>query len=103
MTRTRAFACLPLTLGLAAILMLAACAPSASFAPMPTATRAGDTPALPADTQTLETATQPTVQTEAAAPAAVATSRGPALEASDPTTVQLASGGLQLVEFFRFT
>jgi len=33
----------------------------------------------------------------------VATSRGPDLEATDPTTVRLASGGLQLVEFFRFT
>jgi hypothetical protein len=33
----------------------------------------------------------------------VATSRGPNLEATDPTTVSLASGGLQLVEFFRFT
>jgi hypothetical protein len=34
---------------------------------------------------------------------AVATSRGPNLEAIDPTTVQLASGGVQLIEFFRFT
>ena len=34
---------------------------------------------------------------------AVATSRGPNLEATDPTTVNLASGQLQLVEFFRFT
>ena len=33
----------------------------------------------------------------------VATSRGPNLEASAPNTVKLASGGLQLVEFFRFT
>ena len=33
----------------------------------------------------------------------VATSRGPDLHATDPTTVSLASGGLQLVEFFRFT
>jgi hypothetical protein len=35
--------------------------------------------------------------------AAEATSRGPELEASDPETVALASGKLQLVEFFRFT
>jgi hypothetical protein len=51
-------------------------------------------------------AAQPTVQDEAAtptAPVAVATSRGPDLEATDPATVSLASGGLQLVEFFRFT
>ena len=33
----------------------------------------------------------------------VATSRGANLEATDPTAVNLASGGLQLVEFFRFT
>lgn len=31
------------------------------------------------------------------------TSRGPALEATDPASVSLASGGLHLVEFFRFT
>ena len=37
----------------------------------------------------------PTVQ-------AVATSRGPNLEATDPKTVSMASGGLQLVEFFEF-
>jgi hypothetical protein len=33
----------------------------------------------------------------------MATSRGPNLEAIDPTTVQLASGGVQFIEFFRFT
>jgi hypothetical protein len=33
----------------------------------------------------------------------VATSRGPNLEATAPSTVSLASGGLQLIEFFRFT
>ena len=32
-----------------------------------------------------------------------ATSRGPDLEATDPASVSLASGGLQLLEFFRFT
>jgi hypothetical protein len=31
------------------------------------------------------------------------TSRGPDLFATDPSTVNLASGGLLLVEFFRFT
>ena len=34
---------------------------------------------------------------------AIATSRGPNLEATDPNTVKLASGQPQLVEFFRFT
>jgi hypothetical protein len=38
-----------------------------------------------------------------ATPWPVATSRGPSLEATDPTTVRLDSGGLQLVEFFSFT
>src|SRR6185503_20761844 len=33
----------------------------------------------------------------------VATSRGPELQATDPTTVSLASGQIQFVEFFRFT
>jgi hypothetical protein len=42
-------------------------------------------------------------EAETAAPIAVATSRGPNLEATDPSTVSLATGGLQLVEFFRFT
>ena len=36
-------------------------------------------------------------------PQAAPTRRGPDLVASDPGAVSLASGGLQLVEFFRFT
>ena len=35
-------------------------------------------------------------------PVPLATSRGPDLEATDPTTVNLASGGLQFVEIFQF-
>ena len=35
-------------------------------------------------------------------PVPLATSRGPDLEATDPSTVSLASGGLQLVEVFHF-
>ena len=56
---------------------------------------------------TLESATQPPTDTptQASLPTLlpVATSRGPNLEATDPTTVNLASGQLQFVEFFRFT
>jgi len=48
---------------------------------------------LPAET------TAPT----AAPPEPAATSRGPDLEATDPESVRLESGNLQLVEFFRFT
>ena len=32
----------------------------------------------------------------------IATSRGPELETTDPTTVTLATGGLQFIEFFEF-
>ncbi len=86
------------TAGLAAALLASACAPTAPPPPI-----TADTP-LPAPMQT-----QPVLSgTEAPAataqiPQALATSRGPNLEATDPTTVVLASGGLQLVEVFRFT
>lgn len=90
-------------LGLLTFMLVSACAPTAPAVATQTASPATSTP--PAATQTPETAAQPTVQVEApvTAPVAAATSRGPDLEASDPTTVSLASGGLQLVEFFRFT
>ena len=89
MTKIRFFT----TLSLLAVL-LAACAPSAS----PTAAEA---------TQAVltEPATEPPAATQevVATPLAVATSRGPELHATDPSTVSLASGQIQLVEFFRFT
>ena len=96
MTASRIF----LTFSLFAVLLASACAPAST---------ATDAPAPPvsAATATL-VATQPEIQpeatlapTESALP--IATSRGPELEATDPATVALASGGLQLVEFFRFT
>lgn len=80
---------------------LASCAPAAATAtpePLaasviaPTATALPPTETLPAD---------PT-ETLAPTPFPIATSRGPHLEATDPATVKLASGGLQLVEFFEF-
>jgi hypothetical protein len=62
-------------------------------------------------TPTQESTTEPPVsgvtegptEAVAATPIPVATSRGPELEATDPTTVNLASGQVQFVEFFRFT
>jgi hypothetical protein len=90
------------TLGLVAVILLTACARAAT--PAAPTVEPGSTAAA--------TATQPPAATQAAAsptatsseiPAAVATSRGPELEATDPTTVSLASGELQFVEFFRFT
>jgi hypothetical protein len=86
-----------LSLSLLAVL-LAACTPTATTSFQPTATS-------PSIGLTSEAPTQIVAQTEVSVPTAlpVATSRGPNLEATDPTTVSLASGGLQIVEFFRFT
>ncbi|RIK29549.1 MAG: hypothetical protein DCC56_12650 [Anaerolineae bacterium] len=82
--------------------ILAACAPAPatqSSAVLPSAT-----PLPPVESAGGE-ATQPPVATEppTQAPLPVATSRGPNLEATDPSTVSLASGQYQFVEFFRFT
>ena len=92
------------TLGLVAVLLTVSCAPAATappataevVIPATAAPAPADTPA-PAATAALPAPTQP-VEVQA-----VATSRGPNLEATDPATVSLASGQLQLVEFFRFT
>ena len=93
------------------ILLLAACAPAAvapepsdgqPAAPIvvePTATAFAPADSAPADPAT-DVAAAPT---EAIAPLPVATSRGDSLHATNPSTVNLASGGLQFVEFFRFT
>ena len=87
-----------LTVGLVAVL-LASCAPQATQPPAPP--QVVDPPQVA--TQTPESVAQPQVTNEAPPVVAVATSRGPNLEATDPSSVNLASGGLQLVEFFRFT
>jgi hypothetical protein len=104
-----------LTIGLLAVLCLAACAPAASPTPaQPEATVppveqvAQPTASLsPGPTEIIQPQpTQPeppATETPAAAPQAIATSRGPDLESTDPATVSLASGELQLVEFFRYT
>ena len=86
---------------------LSACAPAAATA-SPTPDVAQPTATLPALEPTLEPVqTQPVIteSTRVPAPTAlpVATSRGPELHATDPTTVSLASGQIQFVEFFRFT
>jgi len=95
------------------VLLLAACAPAA-IAPGPSAEQSAAPVAVeptvtafaPADVAPVEPATDvvaaPTEEI-AVAPLPVATSRGDALHATDPRTVNLASGGLQFVEFFRFT
>jgi hypothetical protein len=83
--------------------LTASCAPAV----VPTAPPLVEEPA-PVPTAAVSTYTS---APEAAAPAptqvvevqAIPTSRGPKLEATDPATVNLASGQVQLVEFFRFT
>ncbi len=93
------------TLGLIAVFAASSCAPALSPPPaaatqprveVPTAV-----PVTPTDTLAAPTFTATSIPTETPFP--VATSRGPDLEATDPTTVSLAAGQLQLVEFFRFT
>ena len=90
------------TVSLLALTMLSACAPAG---PEPTVSVATST-ATAAQVVESPTAAEEVVVTSTVPPTpvqAVATSRGPELEATDPTTVSLASGQLQLVEFFRFT
>ena len=88
------------TLGLVAVLLTASCAPAAPSVPTEASVPATAAPADP------PTEPQAAIVDPAQPPAdvqAVATSRGPNLEATDPATVSLASGQLQLIEFFRFT
>lgn len=68
--------------------------PSATFPPPePTLDQGQPMPGL----------TEASTKAAAPPPLPVATSRGPDLHATDPTTVNLASGQIQFVEFFRFT
>ena len=87
--------------GLIAVLAISACAPTVTSipaAPEVPSTQEATAASAPVDSSA------PAATEEPAAPVlAVATSRGPNLEATDPSTVSLASGQLQLVEFFRFT
>jgi hypothetical protein len=89
------------SLGLVIALLAIACAPTApTESPSTVSEPATEVPVAATE------AAPAAAQTEAPAavvPAVVVTPRGDALEATDPATVSLASGGLQLVEFFRFT
>ena len=89
-------------LGLLTVMLLTACASATSPTVLPVEPNATFVPTAtqpPAATQVVDTATE----TPGEIPVAAATSRGPDLEATDPTTVSLASGEIQFVEFFRFT
>lgn len=93
---------------LVAIFILSACAPAASSpTTKPASAMATETqPAVPSVPATTQTEVQPEATATLIPPTEVPfvpTSRGPELHATDPLTVNLASGQLQLVEFFRFT
>ena len=88
-------------------MFLAACASAEDTAPAATAALLPtvSAPTAAVNSPTLQPPTEIAAATEALAPTTlpIATSRGPDLEATDPGSVSLASGGLQFVEFFRFT
>ena len=101
-------------ISLLTVILLVGCVPAATPASVqpavpaqPTATTTDlsvEPSPLPTETQPAVIATEaPPTDAPTGVPQPVATSRGPNLEATDPATVSLASGDLQLVEFFRFT
>lgn len=91
-----------LTSFLVIALLIVSCSPAS-------ATQTQETIVLPPTESVNESApvaetTVPNVEaTQVPVVESVATSRGDDLHATDPSTVSLASGQLQLVEFFRFT
>jgi len=97
-----------LTISLLVVITLAACAPTVAPAPVQPAAPVTVPPVEPS---LLPTVTLPAVAATEAPPTEapgevsqpVATSRGPSLHATNPADVSLASGELQLVEFFRYT
>lgn len=102
-----------LRISLLAMLLLTACAPATVPNPvepeasMPLASPENEPVVVPTPTpteiQSQATATEfsPT-EAPTEIPQVVATSRGPHLEATDPSTYVQASGEIQLVEFFAF-
>ncbi|SRR6266496_3230239 len=86
--------------------LLAACAPATSTAAPAQPVDVSPTWTPPAaTTATAEATFQATLspaETLAPTPFPIVTSRGPHLEATDPKTVSMTSGGLQFVEFFEF-
>ncbi|MCX7609398.1 MAG: hypothetical protein N2049_09310 [Anaerolineales bacterium] len=87
------------SLVLALFIFAAACAPKVTPPPTPTPRPPSPT-ATPVAIDTPPTEPYPTL---ALLPSPTVTPRGNELVATDPSTVRLASGQLQLIEFFRFT
>jgi len=104
--KTRSF----LALSLLTVLLVVSCSPSK--APAPVQTEAPPEPAVPVseqhpvpvETEAVIVATEaPPTEASALEQPIEFVSRGPDLEATDPASVNLVSGDIQLVEFFRFT
>ena len=97
-----------LTLGLLIVFVLSACTPTESAPvapPEPTVAETTQEEAPPAPEVTEEetpVAAPAATESPAEEPVALATSRGSDLHATDPGTVNIASGKPQLVEFFAF-
>ena len=93
------------------VILLVSCAPAEAPTPAELEIPVGSTALVneppdptPTQSQPLVVATDmPPTKAPVELVQPVATSRGPNLEATDPASVSLASGDLQLVEFFRFT
>lgn len=91
-----------LTCCLLTALLLFACSPAVATETQAPAVQPSATTGI--DSVPATESTVPQVEaTQIPAVLPVATSRGDNLHATDPSTVSLASGQLQLVEFFRFT
>lgn len=86
------------TVSLVAVLLASACASATTSVPAASPAVESIPATVTPESMTSVPATVVSVDVQA-----VATSRGPDLEATDPTTVSLASGQPHLVEFFRFT
>ena len=89
-----------LTLGLLIVFMLSACTPPD---PAPVEATQEEAPPAPEATEAEAPVVAPTeTEVPVEEPVAVATSRGNDLHATDPATVNIASGKPQLIEFFAF-
>lgn len=89
-----------LTCSLVTVLLIASCSPAPATQETvvlpPTASAIDPSPVAESTVPNNEATQVPAVNP-------VATSRGDKLHATDPATFSLASGQLQLVEFFRYT
>lgn len=84
-------------------ILLVACTPAAPAAVAPSVESQQVNTSVPGQVPTEIPTVEQVIPTDLPTPILVATSRGPDLQATDPASVNLASGSLQLVEFFRFT